>query len=49
MEDETATRAIVTDDEPQFQAIAGQLPDGVKPVRLYESYLRTFEINNGRA
>ena len=25
---------IVTDDEPQFQAIAGQLPDGVKPVRL---------------
>lgn len=40
---------IVTDDEPQFQAIAGQLPDGVKPVRLYESYLRTFEINNGRA
>jgi adenine-specific DNA-methyltransferase len=40
---------IVTDEEPQFQAIAGQLPDGVESVRLYESYLRTFEINNGRA
>lgn len=40
---------IVTDDSTQFQAIAGQLPDGVESVRLYESYLRTFEINNGRA
>lgn len=40
---------IVTDDEAQFQAIAGQLPDGIESVRLYESYLRTFEINNGRA
>ncbi|MFM9378570.1 MULTISPECIES: site-specific DNA-methyltransferase [Gordonia] len=39
---------IVTDDTTQFQAIAGQLPDGVESVRLYESYLRTFEINNGR-
>lgn len=40
---------IVTDDAMQFQAIAGQLPDGVESVRLYESYLRTFEINTGRA
>nr|WP_237422013.1 DNA methyltransferase [Gordonia sp. SID5947] len=40
---------IVTDDEPQYQAIVGQLPDGVEPVRLYESYLRTFQINTGRA
>ncbi|MGB3604363.1 MAG: site-specific DNA-methyltransferase [Gordonia sp. (in: high G+C Gram-positive bacteria)] len=40
---------VVTDDATQFQAIAGQLPDGVESVRLYESYLRTFEINNGRA
>lgn len=40
---------IVTDDPTQFQAISGQLPDGVESVRLYESYLRTFEINNGRA
>lgn len=40
---------IVTDDESQYQAIASQLPDGVEAVRLYESYLRTFQINTGRA
>lgn len=40
---------IVTNDEPQFQAIASQLPEGVEAVRLYESYLRTFEINTERA
>lgn len=39
---------VVTDDETQYQAIAGQLPDGVESVRLYESYLRTFQINTGR-
>ncbi|MFJ2661667.1 site-specific DNA-methyltransferase [Arthrobacter koreensis] len=40
---------IVTDDEPQYQAIVGQLPEGIESVRLYESYLRTFQINTGRA
>lgn len=40
---------IVTDDETQYQAVAGQLPEEIKPVRLYESYLRTFQINTGRA
>lgn len=39
---------IVTDDEPQFQAVATQLPEGVEAVRLYESYLRTFQINTER-
>ena len=39
---------IVTDDEPQFQAVAAQLPAGIKSARLYESYLRTFEINRAR-
>ncbi len=39
---------IVTDDEAQYQAIAGQLPDGIESVRLYETYLRTFQINTGR-
>ncbi len=39
---------IVTDDEKQFQMVAGALPPGVEPVRLYESYLRTFEINTGK-
>ena len=40
---------IVTDDETQYQAIAGQLPEGIESARLYESYLRTFQINTGRA
>ena len=40
---------IVTDDETQYQAVAGQLPDGVESVRLYETYLRTFQINTGRS
>lgn len=40
---------IVTDDETQYQAVAGQLPEGIESARLYESYLRTFQINTGRA
>lgn len=39
---------IVTDDEIQYQAVAGQLPEGVESLRLYETYLRTFQINTGR-
>ncbi|MCC6686321.1 MAG: site-specific DNA-methyltransferase [Fimbriimonadaceae bacterium] len=35
---------VVTDDERRFQAISRNLPDGVEPVRLYESYLRNFQI-----
>lgn len=40
---------IVTDDEGQYQAIASELPVGVESVRLYENYLRTFQINSERA
>jgi adenine-specific DNA-methyltransferase len=39
---------IVTDDEIQYQAVASQLPEGVESVRLYEAYLKTFQINTGR-
>ena len=39
---------IVTDDEKQFQRVSALLPAQVKTVRLYESYLRTFEINTGK-
>ncbi|MFI5931991.1 DNA methyltransferase [Actinoplanes sp. NPDC051494] len=39
---------VVTDDETQYQAVASQLPAGVVPVRLYESYLRTLQINTER-
>lgn len=38
---------IVTDDDRRFQALAQRLPDGVEPVRLYESYLTNFSFTNG--
>ena len=38
---------IVTDDDRRFQAIAKRLPNGVGPVRLYESYLTNFSFANG--
>jgi len=38
---------IVTDDDRRFQAIAKRLPDGIEPVRLYESYLTNFTFANG--
>lgn len=38
---------IVTDDDRRFQAISKRLPDGVEPVRLYESYLTNFRFTNG--
>jgi adenine-specific DNA-methyltransferase len=39
---------IVTDDDSAFQMVCRELPEAVAPVRLYESYLRNFEINAGR-
>jgi len=38
---------IVTDDERRFQALARRLPEGVEPVRLYESYLTNFAFAHG--
>ena len=38
---------IVTDDDRRFQAIVRRLPNGVEPVRLYESYLTNFSFANG--
>lgn len=38
---------VVTDDDRRFQAITRRLPDGVEPVRLYESYLTNFSFANG--
>nr|WP_203565344.1 DNA methyltransferase [Alteromonas profundi] len=38
---------IVTNDDRRFQAVARTLPDGVEPVRLYESYLNNFQFANG--
>jgi adenine-specific DNA-methyltransferase len=38
---------VVTDDETQFQVVAGQLPHGIDTVRLYAAYLDTFRIQAG--
>lgn len=38
---------IVTDDETQFQVVAGQIPNSVTPVRLYAAYLDNFRIQAG--
>jgi len=48
-EQESATLAfIVTDEDRLFESVVRDLPDHVAPVRLYESYLRNFEIEAGR-
>ncbi len=39
---------VITDDERLFQSVVRGLPDHVEPVRLYEAYLRNFEIEAGR-
>ena len=37
---------IVTDDDRRVQSIASRFPEGVEPVRLYESYLTNFSFAN---
>jgi adenine-specific DNA-methyltransferase len=46
--DAVAIAYIVTDEERLFESIAQALPEHVEPVRLYEAYLRNFEIESGR-
>lgn len=36
---------IITDDDSLFEAVVADLPRGVEPVRLYDAYLRNFEID----
>jgi len=43
-----AVAYIVTDEERLFESVAQALPEHVGPVRLYEAYLRNFEIESGR-
>lgn len=38
---------VVTDSDAVFQRVVAELPDTATPVRLYESYLRSFAINTG--
>ena len=46
--DDVAIAYIVTDEDRLFESVAQELPDHVEPVRLYEAYLRNFEIESGR-
>jgi adenine-specific DNA-methyltransferase len=38
---------VVTDDDRRFQSVVRRLPEGVEPVRLYESYLSNFRFVSG--
>lgn len=40
---------IVTDEDRLFEAVVRDLPAGVEPLRLYQSYLSTFEIDAMRS
>jgi adenine-specific DNA-methyltransferase len=46
--DDIAVVYVVTDEDRLFESVAREIPDHVEPVRLYESYLRNFEIESGR-
>lgn len=45
--DTVSTVFVVTDSASVFAGVAGELPDGLDLVRLYENYLTTFAINQG--
>lgn len=47
--DDLRTVFIVTDEDNLFQTVVADLPGDVEPVRLYEAYLRNFEIEAGRS
>ncbi|MBD3926091.1 site-specific DNA-methyltransferase [Nocardioides cavernae] len=40
---------VVTDDDRLFTSVCRDLPEHVEAVRLYEAYLRNFEIEAGRS
>jgi adenine-specific DNA-methyltransferase len=46
--DGVETVYIVTDEDRLFESLSQELPEHIAPVRLYESYLRNFEIESGR-
>jgi adenine-specific DNA-methyltransferase len=47
-EDDLAMAFIVTDEDLLFESLVAALPEHIEPVRLYEAYLRNFEIEAGR-
>jgi len=46
--DDLVIAYIVTDEDHLFESLAQELPGHIEPVRLYEAYLRNFEIESGR-
>jgi adenine-specific DNA-methyltransferase len=46
--DDVAMAFVVTDEDRLFESLVAALPGHVHPVRLYEAYLRNFEIETGR-
>ncbi|AZU01152.1 site-specific DNA-methyltransferase [Brevibacterium linens] len=40
---------VVTDDDAAFQMVCRELPADLNMIRLYESYLQNFELNQGRS
>lgn len=48
-ESDLQTVFVITDDDWLFESICRGIPEGIEPVRLYEAYLRNFEIEAGRA
>lgn len=38
---------VVTDDDRRFEAVCALMPDGIEPIRLYESYLTNFAFESG--
>jgi adenine-specific DNA-methyltransferase len=46
--DLVAVAYVVTDEDRLFESVSQELPDHIEPVRLYEAYLRNFEIESGR-
>ena len=40
---------IITEEDRLFESVVRELPEHVEPVRLYDAYLRNFEIESGRA
>lgn len=39
------TAFIITDDERRYQMVTGELPEDVEAIRLYEDYIRNFQIS----
>ncbi|HEV2173547.1 MAG TPA: DNA methyltransferase, partial [Nitrospira sp.] len=47
-EDSLSIVYIVTNEDRLFESVSRDLPDHIEPVRMYEAYLRNFEIESGR-